>query len=554
MIQRAASPLALLMCAALAVPAPAVVRAALPSQRGVINVPVAPTALAWPSTPRLISSSRLMGAASLAVPSAPLLAAPRAAAVFGQAASYARTSPATVLEHAREAFAAPSSPDAGPLAERSHWDYFWSGARASEKSELTSASSLAGQRPSTLAPARGRSRPASSFVPALGFASVGSAAKSLLVQYAPLIKAGGMLAATWLIVRAVHWAIGRFASTLGLNRQQVTVVRLVSSVVLWSAAAAAALSLGGVSAEIITAIFGAGGTLLSLALKDTLGNLIQGVNFLWNHPFSVGDRIQIDDSTGVVTDFTLTAVHVTRDGGGTVIIRYATLAAKAAVLLGGYTFPDSSLSLSKKTTPGPGSVVEALWKSFDRNFFIAGALAAALFLLPLVPGAGAFLGGWAVKIAVYAAAAAAAWLTSQTAGAAVRFIEFMADRYSWSPGKKVVWRLLARIGVWILGGGAMMRIIGFSWITLTTSLGLSTLGVGLATTNFFSNIIQGGEILLSKPFKIGDRLKVGVFDGVVKDMTLYHVVVDMGDGRHALLPYSLVRDAAPVVRAGSKTE
>ena len=34
-------------------------------------------------------------------------------------------------------------------------------------------------------------------------------------------------------------------------------------------------------------------------------------------------------------------------------------------------------------------------------------------------------------------------------------------------------------------------------------------------------------------------------------MTLYHVVIKLGEGRHALLPYAVVRDAAIVVHPGN---
>lgn len=552
--------LAVPLCILLAVPAPAQMRAAVPILSGsvprVLCAPAALTAGVMPSVPLNAASllavslipaasavpsvSRLPAAAlPVAAPVAANLPVPAARAAALAAASVAEAQPVS------RGTAAPVSAE----AERASSESFWSGSSRREDSAPVVAAAR-----TEAAPAR---RPwaarlkAFAAVPALAPALVPAATgfKALLAQASPFLEAGAVLAGTYAANRLARWIIDKVAEKKGLDRHQVAATRLVVSVVLWSAAAAGALALGGAPASAITAVFGTGGTLLTLALRDVLGNLIHGVNFLITRPYTVGDRVQIDDSVGTVADLTLNSMRVAKDDGGDVKVRYATLAAKPVILLGKYQFPDASLSFSRPRTPRLLSGVGAVWSSFDRGFLLAAAVFAALLFAPGLVGIAAT--GWTGSMITYAVAGAAAWLTRRVELVLVKAVEKIADANSWRLESRVVARLVVRAAVWTLGGGAVLRAIGVSWTALAASLGLTTLGVGLASNNFFSTVVQGGEVLFAKPFKVGDRLKVGAFEGVVEDMTLYHVVVKLDEGRHALLPYAVVRDAAIVVHPGN---
>ena len=395
-------------------------------------------------------------------------------------------------------------------------------------------------------PARLKASAAAVVVAAPPLVPAAARLKELLVQVSPFLEAGAVLAGTYAANRIARWLIGKIAEKKGLDRQQIAAARLGASVVLWSAATAGALAIGGAPAEAIKAVLGAGGTILSLAMRDILGNLIHGVNFLITRPYTVGDRVQIDDSVGTVADLTLDGMRVARDDGADVKVRYAALAAKPVVLLGEYQFPDASPDQRASRLRG---AVGAVWTSFDRGFFLAAALFAGLLFAPGMFGVAA--AGWTASALSYAVAGAAAWLTRRVELVLVKAVDKIADLRGWRLETRVVARLTARAAVWALGGGAILRALGVSWAALAASLGLTTLGVGLAKNNFFSTVVQGGEILISKPFKVGDRLKVGAFAGVVEDMTLYHVVVKLDEGRHALLPYAVVRDSAIVVHPGN---
>jgi small conductance mechanosensitive channel len=61
----------------------------------------------------------------------------------------------------------------------------------------------------------------------------------------------------------------------------------------------------GLNVTSIIAGLGIVGIALGFAAKDTLANFIAGITILWDRPFHVGDRIEVDGSLGVVCKITL---------------------------------------------------------------------------------------------------------------------------------------------------------------------------------------------------------------------------------------------------------
>jgi small-conductance mechanosensitive channel len=272
--------------------------------------------------------------------------------------------------------------------------------------------------------------------------------------------------------------------------------------------------------------------------------VIQGVNFLVTKPFTIGSRVQLDDQVGTVADATLTGVLIKKDDGSEVKIRHSALAAKPVIVFGAYQ-SDAKLNLAVPAKPKFSGALGAVWKSLDRRFWIAAAAFAALTAVPpFVPFLAA---GWVATSVHYTLAASLLWLTRRVSLALKAAVDHLAAKNGWSKETTVMARLVVSAALWTAGGGAVLRMIGVTWTALGASLGLTTLGIGLASNNFFGSVVQGGEVLFSKPFKVGDRVQIGAFDGAVEDMTLYHVVIKLDEGRHVLMPYAVVRDATLVV-------
>jgi small-conductance mechanosensitive channel len=561
--------LALVVSASVAAPASAQVRAAVSAVGGSVprvtlsapliapSFPSAPF-LAAPSAPGAAASAlaaapapsaavapalALAPAAAFAAPAAlPAAAVPLPAPVSPASARAAASSPASAAD--RPSRAAPSVESARAASEK-----FWSGASDARGGETAVPADGAPAVPASAALAPSRpSAPRLWAAAAVAAAPAAHGFAGLFSHAAPFLEAGAVLAGTYAVNRGVHALLSVLGSKKGLDRHQVAAIRLVSSVVLWTAATGAALKLGGAPPELLTTAFGAGGTILTLGLKDVLGNVIQGVNFLVTRPYSIGARVSIDEQVGTVSDITLTSVLVRKDDGSEVRIRHAALAAKPVIVFGAYQFPDAKLRLAMPAKPKFQGALGAVWKSLDRRFWIAGAAFSALLAAP------AFLpvltAGWAATAVHYGLAGSIAWLTRRIDVALSAAVDTLARQNGWRRETSVITRLAVSAALWAVGGGAVLRLIGVSWTMLGASVGLTTLGVGLASNNFFGSVVQGGEVLFSKPFKVGDRVKIGSYEGNVEDMTLYHVVIKLDEGRHALVPYAVVRDATLVVEPG----
>lgn len=556
--------LAVVLCGTMTVPASAqavAARAASESAaaRVVAFVPTAAASLsvgpsaafapgaAFPSAPALAAPSAVPFAApSALLAAAPLSAAPAAAPVLRPSARpavapLAAPAPESVRASAAASVGANDRPfasgESSVASERAASESFWSGAaKRADSDDAVPA-----------APAAGRWAAAGAIL-----TPAAHEAHLLSAHMVPYAEAGAALVGAYAVNRVARVVLAKFAAKKNMDRHQVAAIRLVVSVVVWTAATAGALMLGGASHETLTTVFGAGGTILTLALKDVLGNLIQGVNFLITKPFAIGSRVSIDDQVGTVADATLTSVDIKKDDGSDIKIRHAALAAKPVVVFGAYSPESAPLKLSLKMKvplrPKFQGAVGAVWRSLDKRFWLAGVAFAALTVVPgFVP---ALAGGWVATVIHYALAGSLAWFTRRLDLALTAAVDKLADANGWRQETRVITKLAVRVGLWALGGGAFLRMIGVTWTALAASLGLTTLGIGLASNNFFGSVVQGGEVLFSKPFKVGDRVKVGAFEGVVEDMTLYHTVIKLDEGRHVLVPYAVVRDATLVVTQG----
>lgn len=72
-----------------------------------------------------------------------------------------------------------------------------------------------------------------------------------------------------------------------------------------------------------------------------------------------------------------------------------------------------------------------------------------------------------------------------------------------------------------------------------TGSGIFAIIIGLAATEAFGNLISGAMILIFKPFKIGDLVKVNTtVSGVVHEITLRHTVIKTLENTDVVIPNS----------------
>lgn len=77
--------------------------------------------------------------------------------------------------------------------------------------------------------------------------------------------------------------------------------------------------------------------------------------------------------------------------------------------------------------------------------------------------------------------------------------------------------------------------------TLLASAGVLAAIVGFASQSAFSNIISGFFLVIFKPFRVGDRVKIGQhYSGDVEDITLRHTVIKDFENRRVVIPNAVI--------------
>ena len=69
-----------------------------------------------------------------------------------------------------------------------------------------------------------------------------------------------------------------------------------------------------------------------------------------------------------------------------------------------------------------------------------------------------------------------------------------------------------------------LSVVGVPMASLVTIVGSCAVAIGLALQGGLSNIAGGLMILIFKPFKVGDYIKTGEFEGTVKSITMFYTV------------------------------
>lgn len=99
----------------------------------------------------------------------------------------------------------------------------------------------------------------------------------------------------------------------------------------------------------------------------------------------------------------------------------------------------------------------------------------------------------------------------------------------------------------------LIWIIAFAWIiytvpklrqmavTIFAGAGLMVVVLGIASQQAFSNIVSGVFVVVFKPFRVGDLIKIGTYDyGRVEEITLRHTVLRDFKNKRIIVPNNIV--------------
>jgi small conductance mechanosensitive channel len=108
-----------------------------------------------------------------------------------------------------------------------------------------------------------------------------------------------------------------------------------------------------------------------------------------------------------------------------------------------------------------------------------------------------------------------------------------------TPGGITVEHALSRV-IFIVGITlaflTALSTVGVDIGALIAALGLTSLAIGLALKDTIENAITGVLLLIQRPFKVGDVIKVSDVTGTVADVAIRTTNIKTFDGLHVLIP------------------
>lgn len=78
--------------------------------------------------------------------------------------------------------------------------------------------------------------------------------------------------------------------------------------------------------------------------------------------------------------------------------------------------------------------------------------------------------------------------------------------------------------------------------SMLAGAGILAVAIGFASQQALGNIISGVFVVIFKPFRIGDRLRIRELSGIVEDITLRHTVMRDLENKRIIIPNSLISE------------
>lgn len=516
---------------------------------GGMTSPLAPSLNSALSAPSISNNLFVAPAPSLRVSAVPASALPLPvlpAAAISSIVPAAAKAVAPLALNGMKPVAQPSNESSSVSAVKIRTDseQFWSGSAAKDGlDDSVPVVVPAAKTPSFLA------RGAAVLAPAAALPSLPHWAAAA----APYAEGAAVLGVAYALTRASRWIITKLAARFAWEKNTVVLARFVSNVVVWTAGVGVGLAALGVSGTALLATFGAGGTAMALAVtlavRDVAGNLFHGVHFLLTRPFTVGDKVTIGKTTGVVHDLTLRYLVLQDETGGFVLYTYNNISAAAVKLYGEYQTKEVRLRLGRPAFPRGllralrDAASPTLWKPILFSLLAIAALSFFPILPVVLKGTSV---SWLAVVLPYLKAGVVAFLTSSLSRSIKAGLERLASRYGWARPVTSVAKLGAAVLTWLIGGSFLLNVVGVSWAWVAGTLSLSTVLVSIAVNDYVSAVFQGAIVLALKPFQIGDRVTIGENAGTVVDITLQYVVLKLDGESFMLIPHSVVKDS-PIV-------
>lgn len=99
---------------------------------------------------------------------------------------------------------------------------------------------------------------------------------------------------------------------------------------------------------------------------------------------------------------------------------------------------------------------------------------------------------------------------------------------------------ILRVVLWIVLAFSVVSMLGLSGNSFLVAASTVALAVGMALKDSLSNIANGIIIIMTKPFKKGDHIKVGGSEGIVKAIKILTTEIFTFDNKKVIIPNSTI--------------
>lgn len=106
-------------------------------------------------------------------------------------------------------------------------------------------------------------------------------------------------------------------------------------------------------------------------------------------------------------------------------------------------------------------------------------------------------------------------------------------------------------GVWIIGAIVALGLVGLNFGALLGALGLTSVAIGFSLKDVLSNYISGVILLAARPFRLGDQVVIGEYEGTIVQIQLRAMTMKTYDGRTVYIPNQKVFQASIINNTAS---
>lgn len=126
------------------------------------------------------------------------------------------------------------------------------------------------------------------------------------------------------------------------------------------------------------------------------------------------------------------------------------------------------------------------------------------------------------------------------AGLVKRAVQRIAERADMPPTARLVLGRLTRAVIILIGVLVALPVVypNFTAAQVIEVLGIGGVAIGFAFRDILQNFLAGILMFITQPFKIGDQIIVGSYEGTVRDIQTRATLIKSYDGRLIVIPNS----------------